>query len=62
MNIQLDFINHSGYTYTNGTVAYEISGNTSFVPDSPTTTVTTTLQQGETGTFNADFTGVNSIL
>lgn len=62
MNIQLDFINHSGYTYTNGTVAYEISGNTSFVPNSPTTTVTTTLQQGETGTFNADFTGVNSIL
>lgn len=57
MNIQLDFINHSGYTYTNGTVAYEVSGNTSFVPNKPTTTVTTTLQQGETGTFTANFTG-----
>ena len=58
MNIQLDFMNNSGYTYTNGTVTYEVSGNTTFVPNRPTTTVTTTLQTGETGTFTADFTGV----
>lgn len=57
MNIQLDFINNSGYTYTNGTVTYEVSGNTSFVPNRPTTAVTTTLQKGETGTFTANFTG-----
>ncbi len=58
MNIQLDFMNNSGYTYTNGTVTYEVSGNTTFMPNRPTTTVTTTLQTGETGTFTADFTGV----
>lgn len=55
MSMSMDFINNTEYTYTNGTVAYEVTGNTTFVQTQPTKTVPTTLQPGETGTLSISF-------
>lgn len=55
LNVELSFKNNSSYTYTDGNVAYEKSGNTGFLPTNPTTNLTTTLQPGETGTLSVSF-------
>lgn len=57
LNVELSFKNNSSYTYTDGNVAYEKSGNTGFLPTNPTTNLTTTLQPGETGTLSVSFSG-----
>lgn len=55
ISMSMNFTNNSDYTYTNGTVDYEVTGNTTFVQTQPTKTVTTTLQPGETGSLSVSF-------
>lgn len=58
ITMSMDFINNTAYTYTNGTVDYEITGDTGLVQTQPTKTVTTTVQPGETGTLSMSFSNV----
>ena len=44
LNLNLDFLNSTEYTYTNGSVAFEMNGNTAFVAVSPSAHVTTTVE------------------
>lgn len=58
MSMSMDFMNNTEYTYTNGTVTYEVTEDTGLVQTQPTKTVTTTLQPGETGTLSISFSNV----
>lgn len=58
MSMSMNFINNTDYTYTNGTVTYEVTDDTGLVQTQPTKTVTTTLQSGETGTLSISFSNV----
>lgn len=55
MDIIMNFANNSNYTYTNGSVTCEITGDTGFIRQQPTVTITTTLQPGEEGSISAHF-------
>ena len=55
MNLNLDFLNSTEYTYTNGSVAFEMNGNTNFVAASPSAHVTTTVEPNSSRNINYRF-------